>query len=68
VVVWVNTKLRAMFGCKTGKSATGWIKLHKDDLRNFYFSPGIILALVERIRWTEHVVSMADKLCKHKLQ
>lgn len=48
MVAWVNRTLRAMFGLKTGKSATGWRKLHKDDIRNFYFSPGIILALVRK--------------------
>jgi hypothetical protein len=31
----MNRTLRAMFGHKTGKSATGCRKLHKDDLHSF---------------------------------
>lgn len=46
-----------MFGRKTGKSATGWRKSHKDDLLNFHFSPGIILALV-RENMTDGACSM----------
>jgi hypothetical protein len=43
-----NRTLSAMFGRKTGRSTIGWRKLHKGDLRNFCFSPGIILALARQ--------------------
>jgi len=57
VVALVNSTLRAMLGHKTGTSATGWRKLHKDDLHSLYFSPGIIMALIKE-NTTDRACSM----------
>jgi hypothetical protein len=39
--------------------AGGWRKLHNEELRNLYYSPGIIRMATSRwMRWTGHVARM----------
>jgi hypothetical protein len=57
-----------MFGHKTGKSATGWSKLHKDDLHSFLLFTRKNLVLKMENTGEKHVVLLGEKLCKHRLQ
>jgi hypothetical protein len=50
--VFENRVLRRIFGLKRVEVTGGWIKLHKEELRNLYFSPNISRMFnSRRMRW-----------------
>jgi hypothetical protein len=65
--LWKAHRLRALqkrvlwriFGPSRDGVTGGWIKLHKEELRNLYSSQNIISMIrSKRIRWAGHVVLM----------
>jgi hypothetical protein len=51
-----------IFGPKRDERAGGWTKLHNEDLRNLYSSPGIIrLIKSSRVGWAGYVASVKKK-------
>jgi hypothetical protein len=50
--VFENRVLRRIFGPKRDEVTGGWRKLHNEELRNLYASPGIIRRIKSRrMRW-----------------
>jgi hypothetical protein len=46
----------------------GWIKLHTEELHNFYSSPNIVIIIKSiRMRWTWHVARMREKKNAYKV-
>jgi len=53
--------LRRVFGPKRGEVTGEWRKLHKEELRDLYSIPNIVLVLKSRrMRWVGHVSRMWD--------
>jgi len=51
--------LRRVFGPKRDEVTGEWRKLHKEELKDFYFLPNIVRVVKSRrMRWTEHVARM----------
>jgi hypothetical protein len=45
--------------------AGAWIRLHDEELHNFYASPNIITVIMSRrLRGVEHVVRIDDEKCR----
>jgi hypothetical protein len=52
--------LRRIFGPRRDEVTGEWKKLHNEELRDLYSSPGIIRIIKwRRMRWAEHVARMA---------
>jgi hypothetical protein len=66
--VFENRVLRRILGLK-GDEVTGeWRKLHNEELRDLYSSPGMIRIIkLRRIRWTGHVARMRYKRNAYRL-
>jgi len=57
-----NTVLSKIFGSKGKNVTSGWRKISKEDLHDFYSSPNINRILKQRRkRWVGHVARMAKK-------
>jgi hypothetical protein len=66
--VFENRMLRKIFGPK-GDEVTGERKkLHNEELRDLYSSPGIIgIIKSRRMRWAGHVARMGEKRSAYRL-
>jgi hypothetical protein len=54
-----NRVLRRIFGRRREEVATGWRRLHNEELHNLYSSPNIITEIKsKRTRWAGHVTRM----------
>jgi hypothetical protein len=53
--VFENRVLRRIFGHKWVDVAGDWIRLHNEELHNFYASLNIIRVIKSRVRWVGHV-------------
>jgi hypothetical protein len=49
------------FGQRKDEVTGGWVKLHNEELRDFYTSPSIIRINSTRMRWASHVARMRVK-------
>jgi hypothetical protein len=60
--VFENRVLKKTFGPKKGEVTRGWRKLHNEEFRDLYSSPGIIRMIKSRrMRWAELVAQMGRK-------
>jgi hypothetical protein len=56
-----NRVLRRIFGPKRDEVTREWRKLHNEELRDLYSSPGIIKIIkLRRIRWVGRVARMDE--------
>jgi hypothetical protein len=66
--VFENRALSRTFGPKRNEMTVGWRKLHNEELHNLNSSPSIIRMIKSRrMRWTEHVAQMEDKLNAYRI-
>jgi hypothetical protein len=66
--VFENRVLRRIFGPKRDEVSGGWRKLHNEDLRDLYSSPGISRIIKSRsMRWVRHVARMGEKRNAYRL-
>jgi hypothetical protein len=57
--VFENRVLRSIFGPRRDEVTGGWRKLHNEELRDLYSSPGIIrMVKSRRMRWAGHVAKL----------
>jgi hypothetical protein len=57
-----NRVLRKIFGPKRNEVTGGWRKLHNEEQRDLYSSPGINRIIKwRRMRWAGHVARMREK-------
>jgi hypothetical protein len=57
-----------VFGPKRDEVTEGWRKLHNEELRDLYSSPGIIRIIKSRrMRWAGHVARMWGKRNVYRL-
>jgi hypothetical protein len=60
--VFENRVLRRIFVPKRDEVMEGWRKLHNEELRDSYSSPGIITIIKSRrMRWLRHLTRMGEK-------
>jgi hypothetical protein len=60
--------LRRVLGPKRDEVTGGWKKLHNEELRDLYSSPGIIKMIKSRrMRWAGNVARMGEKRNTYRL-
>jgi hypothetical protein len=60
--VFENRVLKRIFGQKRDEMTGGWKKLHNEELRDLYSSPGIIKMMKSRkMRRARHVARMKER-------
>jgi hypothetical protein len=60
--VFENRALKKIFGPKRDEVTREWRKLHKEGLRDLYFSPIVIRIIkLRRMRWVGHVAWMGRR-------
>jgi hypothetical protein len=56
------------FGTKGDEMTGGWRKLHNEERRDLYSSPGIIRMIkTRRMRWAWHAIRMREKRNAYRL-
>jgi hypothetical protein len=66
--VFENKVLMRMFGPKRDEVTGGCRKLHNEELRDLYSSPGIIRMIkLKRMRCAGHVAQIGEKRNKYRL-
>jgi hypothetical protein len=66
--VFENRVLTIIFGPKRNDVTGEWRKLHNEELRNLYSSPGIIIKINSRLmRWAGHVARMGEERKMYKV-
>jgi hypothetical protein len=66
--VFENRVLRRIFGLKKDEVIEDWRKLLNEVLHNLYSSANIIRMIKStRIRWTEHVARMGEKMIIYRI-
>jgi hypothetical protein len=66
--VFENRVLRRIFGPRRDEVTGGWRKLNNEELRDLYFSPGILRTIKSRrMRWAEHVALIGEERNAYRL-
>jgi hypothetical protein len=66
--VFGNRVLRRIIGSKRDEVTGEWRELHKQELRDLYFSPSIIRIIKSRrMRWVDEVARMVKKRNAYRL-
>jgi hypothetical protein len=66
--VFENRVLRRIFGPKRDEMTGEWRKLHNEELRDLYSSPGIIRRIKSRrMRWAGYLARMGEKTNAYSL-
>jgi hypothetical protein len=66
--VFENRVLRGIFGQKRNEVMGGWIKLHNEELRNFYTSSSIIRFMKSmKMIWAGHVARIMETRNAYRL-
>jgi hypothetical protein len=60
--VFENRVLRKIFGPKRNEVTRDWRRLHSEELYALFFSPNTSRVIKSRMRWTEHVARMRERV------
>ena len=59
---------RKVFGPKREEVPGEWRRPHNKEIYNLYFPPNVMWVIESRrIRWTERVVRMGDRMCVYSV-